>query len=530
MKFFLIGFFVFSIALSFGQGLELMPVDEYNKLKSPPQLASSSGSRTAGLPTNYVIPSKFFPTPGNQGNQPSCTAWATGYAFMSFYQACKSNRLVKENKHIYSPSYIYQSIKGSGSCTNGTYISDALNFLKTTGNVTMVDCPYDAKSCYTPSVNLKSIANNYKIKDWFRVEDVKNFNELKAFLTKDIPVIIAAYTDDVFSNFYNKTENDIYFRKQSYDKSGLHAMLLVGYDNSKNAFKVLNSWGTNWGTKGYVWIDYESFRAMIAEGYVVHKDYNLPSINETINPVINDPVVIKDPVVKPIIKKDPILVEYENRIENTIISDELFGIYAYSEDLNDGRKYYTCGFDIDESVLKKVDKVVYIYDDDTFLDNFDVVSEAPYFATAYEGYECYENMLAVVYFKDKTSITFEFDACEFIDYFNNLESEEGEEEYYSNHYTIVPVIRAIESTQRGQYDFRIQLRGIERFKDEVVKVVYDRNNETFKQRYLTTTNKQNNFESGYTGWGCLEELNITIYYTDDTYETYTVNMCEELGW
>ncbi|MCL2102000.1 MAG: hypothetical protein FWH22_09850, partial [Fibromonadales bacterium] len=38
-----------------------------------------------------------------------------------------------------------------------------------------------------------------------------------------------------------------------------HAMVLVGYDDSKNAFRVLNSWGTSWGDRGSIWIDYDFF-------------------------------------------------------------------------------------------------------------------------------------------------------------------------------------------------------------------------------------------------------------------------------
>ena len=33
-----------------------------------------------------------------------------------------------------------------------------------------------------------------------------------------------------------------------------HAVLMVGYDDSKNAWKVKNSWGTGWGLSGYFWI------------------------------------------------------------------------------------------------------------------------------------------------------------------------------------------------------------------------------------------------------------------------------------
>lgn len=38
-------------------------------------------------------------------------------------------------------------------------------------------------------------------------------------------------------------------------KSG-HAMLIVGYNDAKNAWLVRNSWGSGWGINGHVWIDY----------------------------------------------------------------------------------------------------------------------------------------------------------------------------------------------------------------------------------------------------------------------------------
>ncbi len=39
--------------------------------------------------------------------------------------------------------------------------------------------------------------------------------------------------------------------------SGGHAMLLVGYDDDRNAWLVRNSWGEEWGDGGHFWLDYE---------------------------------------------------------------------------------------------------------------------------------------------------------------------------------------------------------------------------------------------------------------------------------
>ena len=40
-----------------------------------------------------------------------------------------------------------------------------------------------------------------------------------------------------------------------------HAMVVVGYNDSLygGAFELMNSWGTNWGNEGFIWIRYKDF-------------------------------------------------------------------------------------------------------------------------------------------------------------------------------------------------------------------------------------------------------------------------------
>jgi cathepsin L len=35
-----------------------------------------------------------------------------------------------------------------------------------------------------------------------------------------------------------------------------HAVVIVGWDNTKDAWLVRNSWGTGWGNDGYAWVKY----------------------------------------------------------------------------------------------------------------------------------------------------------------------------------------------------------------------------------------------------------------------------------
>ena len=62
------------------------------------------------------------------------------------------------------------------------------------------------------------------------------------------------------SYFGARDENGIYIYRKFKEESGGHAMLVVGYDDDMNAFKVVNSWGKEWGNDGFVWIDYKAFK------------------------------------------------------------------------------------------------------------------------------------------------------------------------------------------------------------------------------------------------------------------------------
>ena len=68
--------------------------------------------------------------------------------------------------------------------------------------------------------------------------------------------------------FYSLRSGQVYDRKAGQNYGG-HAMTLVGYDDSKRspngdvgAFKLINSWGTSWGERGYGWISYSMWRQL----------------------------------------------------------------------------------------------------------------------------------------------------------------------------------------------------------------------------------------------------------------------------
>ena len=50
-----------------------------------------------------------------------------------------------------------------------------------------------------------------------------------------------------------------------------HAVSIIGYNDNKygGCFEIMNSWGTDYGDNGFMWIKYEDLAAIMDEGYII---------------------------------------------------------------------------------------------------------------------------------------------------------------------------------------------------------------------------------------------------------------------
>lgn len=210
------------------------------------------------FPPSFDV-SDFLPKVGSQGAQGSCVAWAAGYYLKSFqenYEDFVIRGLAPVNEM--SPSYIYNQIKVS-DCDNGSVIQKALDLITSEGIPNLSVMPYDQNDCdIQPTEQQKILAVPNKIESYAYLDQDKVYEQTKAFLLSNQPVVIAISIDR--SYFGARDENGIYIYRKFKEASGGHAMLVVGYNDEMNAFKVVNSWGKEWGNDGFVWIDYKAFK------------------------------------------------------------------------------------------------------------------------------------------------------------------------------------------------------------------------------------------------------------------------------
>ena len=202
-----------------------------------------------------------FPVPGNQGRQGSCTAWATGYALKSYQERVEEGWAFSPST-TFSPAWIYNQVKAPGPCGGadpydcGSRITDALDLLISDGAATLATMPYDDQDYRrTPSSAARQEASRFKA---LRKRRVGSIAHLKGALANRLPVVIGM---PVYESFFSLSGPGSVYNNLRGSSRGGHAVTLVGYDDNRygGAFKVINSWGTGWGDRGYFWLPYSIY-------------------------------------------------------------------------------------------------------------------------------------------------------------------------------------------------------------------------------------------------------------------------------
>ena len=211
------------------------------------------------LPPAFSIPVPFDTY--DQGPIGSCTANAL----------CAAFRLQSPSTQpLYTPSrlflYYAEREKNNTIGLEGAYLDDGYYVMQHSGICNEPTWPYNvAKVDTKPPATAYTEAKRYHISGWGVVDKTNLVNNIKQVLVGGRPIVFGIL---VYSSFESKQVEQTGIvplpDRKTEELLGGHALCMVGYDDAKSAFLVLNSWGPTWGTtqpggkgnRGYCYIPY----------------------------------------------------------------------------------------------------------------------------------------------------------------------------------------------------------------------------------------------------------------------------------
>lgn len=193
--------------------------------------------------TNQLLPVR------DQGEQGTCYAQSA---------ACVKEWQEKKSRYL-SPQYIYNNREYwnnnvlDGTDVNEDYGMEGRDVMRIMKNIGVCDediYPYGTlETAKNIPDNIHTAAKSNIIKGYARINTI---NSLKEALCKNGPCLIAFPV-------FNYTDQ-MWIKNQENDKLlGGHAMTVVGFDDKLQYFKIRNSWGKNWGDKGYTYYHYKDW-------------------------------------------------------------------------------------------------------------------------------------------------------------------------------------------------------------------------------------------------------------------------------
>jgi C1A family cysteine protease len=220
--------------------------DARDHLYSAPMMGLTS-------PPPVVDLRKKFPTPYDQGQLGSCTgnAIAGAIQFERRKQAFKPD-FIPSRLFIY---YNERVIEGTTGSDNGAQIRDGIKSVAKQGVCPESIWPYNiSKFANKPPAAAYTEASKHKATSYSRL--VQTADQLKGCLASGFPFVFGFTVYESFESSAVAKSGVVPMPSASEKVLGGHAVLAVGYDESKQRFLVRNSWGKGWGQKGYFTMPY----------------------------------------------------------------------------------------------------------------------------------------------------------------------------------------------------------------------------------------------------------------------------------
>jgi len=189
----------------------------------------------------------------DQGQLGSCTGNAIA--------GCFEFERLKQGLSDFVPSrlFIYYNervIEHTVNSDAGAEIRDGIKVVAKQGVPPETDWPYDiTKFAEKPPAKAYTDAAKHQVTSYHRVNRV--LNQFKGCLASGYPFVLGFTVYDSFESAQVAHTGHLNMPQPGEAVVGGHAVMAVGYDDKHQRFIIRNSWGPDWGMKGYFTMPYQ---------------------------------------------------------------------------------------------------------------------------------------------------------------------------------------------------------------------------------------------------------------------------------
>lgn len=196
-----------------------------------PDERDNSHLMSAHLPTKLRLPIRNYIQPGpvlNQGNKPYCVAFGTRQFLVSPPGFLATEEPTTDE--IYAGAQANDDIDGPPPEYDGTTVRGAMSYLSKRG-----------------------LLKEYV---W-----ANNLDDVREWILLGKGLVVVGF--NWYERMFTPDENHVIHVGGK--QEGGHCFDICGADDEKEAFRMVNSWGTDWSDNGQAWLTYADFERLLGE-------------------------------------------------------------------------------------------------------------------------------------------------------------------------------------------------------------------------------------------------------------------------
>ena len=216
-------------------------------------LYSAIAPKVVRLPPKVDLQAKCSPVE-DQGQLGSCTANSLVGAMEFLEKKDRAPFVDLSRLFIY---YNERAIEGTADQDSGAFIRDGIKSLAKQGVCPEKQWPYVVDKVTfkkKPSAPCYAAAKKHQITSYHRIS---NPDEMRTCLADGFPFVFGFTVYDSFESQAVAKSGVLNMPAPNEKVVGGHAVMCVGYDETEQRFLIRNSWGADWGKKGYFTMPYD---------------------------------------------------------------------------------------------------------------------------------------------------------------------------------------------------------------------------------------------------------------------------------